>query len=56
MIAPLLHDRDVFGLASAECYVDITDAQLLSRFIASIGSSGASRAKEVAQVIKTLEH
>jgi uncharacterized protein YegL len=48
-------EKTLREIASPECYVDIKDAQVLSRFIASVGSSGASRARDVAAVIKTLE-
>jgi uncharacterized protein YegL len=50
-----LDERTLREIASPECYVHISDAQVLSRFIASVGSSGVSRAKEVAEVIKNLE-
>lgn len=43
------------AIASPECYVHIGNAQVLSRFISSVGSSGASRTKDIAAVIKTLE-
>ena len=41
-------------VASPECYVHIDNAQLLASFIASVGSSGASRAADVAKVIKRI--
>ncbi len=41
-------------IASSECYVDITNAQSLAAFIASVGSSGVSRAADVAKVIKRI--
>ncbi len=42
-------------IASPECYVHIDNAQLLTSFIASVGSSGASRAVDVARVIKQIQ-
>lgn len=39
-------------IASPECYVTIENVQLLARFIAAVASSGASRAKDIAQIIK----
>lgn len=48
-------EKTLRQLASPECYVPITNAQVLSRFISSVGSSGASRAKDVAAVIKTVQ-
>jgi len=42
------------AIASPECYVHITNAQALSRFISSVGSSGVSSAKDVAAVIKNV--
>lgn len=41
-------------IASPECYVHITDAESLAVFIASVGSSGVSRATDVAKVIKLI--
>ncbi len=41
-------------IASPECYVHITNAPALAEFISSVGSSGVSRAHEVAQVLKQL--
>lgn len=43
------------AIATTECYVDITNAQALTAFISSVGSSGASGPKAVAKVIKDLE-
>jgi uncharacterized protein YegL len=43
------------AIASGECYVPITNAQVLSRFISSVGSSGVSSAKDIATVIKTVQ-
>lgn len=42
------------AIASPDCYVPITSAAVLDRFISSVGSSGASRAKDVAAVIKNV--
>jgi uncharacterized protein YegL len=42
-------------IASPECYVHIDNAQSLATFIASVGSSGASRAADVARVIKQIQ-
>jgi len=41
-------------IASPGCYVPITDAHALSAFISSVGSSGASRALDVASAIYRL--
>jgi uncharacterized protein YegL len=48
-------ERTLRHIASPECYVHITNAQSLAAFIASVGSSGASRAIDVARVIKQIE-
>jgi uncharacterized protein YegL len=48
-------ERTLRDIASPECYVHITDAQALASFIASVGSSGASRAADVAKVIKRIQ-
>jgi uncharacterized protein YegL len=45
-------EKTLREIASPECYVPIDNAQALSAFICSVGSSGASRAKDIAQVIK----
>src|SRR5208283_4940130 len=37
-------EKTLRAIASPECYVDIDNTQLLAAFIASVGSSGASRA------------
>ena len=42
-------------IASPDCYVHIDNAQLLTAFIASVGSSGISRAVDVARVIKQIQ-
>ena len=49
-------ERTLREIASPECDVDVTNAQILTRFIASVGSSGMSRAQDIAHVINTLEH
>jgi uncharacterized protein YegL len=41
-------------IASPECYVHISNAETLTAFISSVGSSGASRAKDVAAIIKNM--
>jgi uncharacterized protein YegL len=48
-------ERTLRDIASPECYVHITNAQSLATFIASVGSSGASRAADVAKVIKRIQ-
>ena len=48
-------ERTLREIASPECYVDITNAQSLSAFIASVGSSGVSRAADVAKVIQRIQ-
>jgi len=42
-------------IASPECYVHIDNAHSLTAFIASVGSSGASRAADVARVIRQIQ-
>jgi hypothetical protein len=42
-------------IASPECYVHITSAPSLAVFIASVGSSGASRAADVAKLIQRIQ-
>lgn len=39
------------AIASTECYVPITNAAALNTFLSSVGSSGASRAKDIAAVM-----
>jgi uncharacterized protein YegL len=48
-------ERTLRDIASPECYVHITNARSLAAFIASVGSSGASRAADVAKVIKRIQ-
>jgi uncharacterized protein YegL len=47
-------EKTLRAIASPDCYVHITGAPMLATFIASVGSSGASRAVEVARVIKQM--
>lgn len=42
------------AIASPECYVHIDNVQMLSSFLAEVGSSGASSPREVAQIIHRL--
>ena len=48
-------ERTLREIASPDCYVHITNAQALAAFISSVGSSGVSRARDVAQVIKQIQ-
>jgi len=48
-------ERTLCNIASPECYVHVTNAQALASFIASVGSSGASHAADVAKVIKQIQ-
>ena len=48
-------ERTLRQIASPECYVHIANAQSLTVFIASVGSSGASCAADVAKVIKRIQ-
>jgi uncharacterized protein YegL len=48
-------EKTLCEIASPDCYVHITNAQALAGFISSVGSSGVSRAREVALVLKQLE-
>jgi len=48
-------EKTLRHIASPECYVHIDNAQSLTSFIASVGSSGASRAVDVARVIKQIQ-
>jgi uncharacterized protein YegL len=50
-----LDEKTLRAIASPDCYAHITDAQALTTFISSVGSSGASRARDVAEVIKRIE-
>jgi uncharacterized protein YegL len=48
-------ERTLRQIASPGCYVHITDAPALTAFISSVGSSGASRASEVAAVLRHIQ-
>jgi uncharacterized protein YegL len=48
-------EQTLHQIASPECYVHVANAQSLAAFIASVGSSGASRAIDVAKVIKRIQ-
>ncbi|MCY2986683.1 MAG: VWA domain-containing protein [Planctomycetota bacterium] len=45
-------EQTLRNIASPECYVPISNVAALTAFIAAIGSSGASRAKDVAAIIQ----
>jgi uncharacterized protein YegL len=49
------HEKTLRKIASPGCYVHITDAQVLSAFISSVGSSGVSRARDVAELITRIQ-
>jgi uncharacterized protein YegL len=40
------------GIASLGCYMPIENTQQLSEFLSSVGSSGASRAQDIARIIQ----
>jgi uncharacterized protein YegL len=42
-------------IASSDCYVHITNTQALTTFISSVGSSGVSRAREVAGLLQHIQ-
>jgi hypothetical protein len=49
------HDEALLReIASKDCYVHVDDVQVLSRFLAEVGSSGASAPREAAAVIDRL--
>jgi len=48
-------EKTLGAIASSECYFPITRAPDLTRFISSVGSSGASRPRDIAMAIKHLE-
>ncbi|MCX5647470.1 MAG: VWA domain-containing protein [Phycisphaerae bacterium] len=48
-------DKTLREIASPDCYVHITNTQALAAFISSVGSSGVSRARDVAEVIKHIQ-
>jgi uncharacterized protein YegL len=50
-----LDENTLRAIASPECYVHIANAQVLSRFISSVGSSGVSSVKDIASLIKTVQ-
>ena len=49
------HEKVLREIASPECYVHIDNAPALAAFIATVGSSGASRAVDVARVIRQIQ-
>ena len=48
-------EKTLREIASPDCYVHITNAQALAAFISSVGSSGVSRARDVAEVIRHIQ-
>ena len=48
-------EKTLREIASPDCYVHITNTQALTAFISSVGSSGVSRARDVAEVIKHIQ-
>jgi uncharacterized protein YegL len=48
-------EKTLREIASPDCYVHITNAAALTAFISSVGSSGVSRARDVAAVIKQIQ-
>ena len=48
-------EKTLREIASADCYVPVSNAAELNRFISSVGSSGASRAKDIAAMIKVIQ-
>jgi uncharacterized protein YegL len=50
-----LDEQTLRDIASPDCYVHITNAQALTAFISSVGSSGASSVVDIAQVIKQIQ-
>jgi uncharacterized protein YegL len=48
-------ERTLCNIASPDCYVHIADAQALTAFISSVGSSGVSRARDVAEVLRHIQ-
>ncbi len=50
-----LDEKTLRNIASPGCYVHITDAPALTTFISSVGSSGVSRAADVAEVIRRMQ-
>jgi uncharacterized protein YegL len=48
-------EQTLRDIASPDCYVHITNAGALTTFISSVGSSGVSRARDVAAVIRQIQ-
>jgi uncharacterized protein YegL len=48
-------ERILQEIASPDCYVHISNTQSLAAFISSVGSSGVSRVRDVADVIKRIQ-
>ena len=48
-------EKTLREIASPECYIHISNAQALTKFIAAVGSSGASRAKDVADIMRQVQ-
>jgi uncharacterized protein YegL len=49
-------EKTLMDIASPGCYFSVTQAPELSRFISSVGSSGASRPRDIAQAIQRLQY
>lgn len=47
-------EQALAAIASPGCFVPVTNAQVLSAFISSVGSSGASRPGDVANILRQL--
>ena len=48
-------ERTLCEIASPDCYVHVANTQALAAFISSVGSSGVSRIRDVANVIKHIQ-
>jgi len=48
-------ERTLREIASPDCYVHVANTQALAAFMSSVGSSGVSRARDVAEGIKLLQ-
>jgi len=48
-------EKTLSEIASPGCYATIKDVQLLTRLIAAVASSGASRAQDVAEIMKNIQ-
>ncbi len=48
-------EKTLRQIASPDCYVHIDNVQMLTSFISSVGSSGASRAVDVARAIQLIQ-